>query len=63
MQPLEIAANKLRISIKIIRIMALSALNIYQRSILLVRPDQHIAWRGNEVPEDVGVILKVTIGK
>ena len=59
----EKAANELSIPINKIKIEEISALNLYQKSILLVRPDQHIAWRGNEVPEDVYGLLKLTIGK
>ena len=58
----EVAANDLSIPIKVIKISDLSALNLYQKSILLVRPDQHIAWRGNVVPENVCELLKITIG-
>ncbi len=35
----------------------------YQRDLVLVRPDQHIAWRGNQEPADaVGLIASATGG-
>jgi hypothetical protein len=31
-----------------------AARDLYGRDLVLVRPDQHVAWRGNAVPADVG---------
>jgi 2-polyprenyl-6-methoxyphenol hydroxylase-like FAD-dependent oxidoreductase len=37
--------------------------DLYQRDLVLVRPDQHIAWRGNAEPADAtGLIARVTGG-
>ena len=30
---------------------------LYMRSLVLVRPDGHVAWRGNQDPENAGVIV------
>ena len=30
--------------------------DLYQRDLVLVRPDRHVAWRGNTVPEDPDVL-------
>jgi 2-polyprenyl-6-methoxyphenol hydroxylase-like FAD-dependent oxidoreductase len=30
---------------------------IWQRDLVLVRPDQHVAWRGNDAPTDWGAVL------
>ncbi len=36
---------------------------LYGANLLLVRPDQHVAWRGNEIPSDLdGLLAKVTGG-
>jgi hypothetical protein len=33
------------------------AVDVYDRKLVLARPDQHVAWRGDEVPDDaVGLI-------
>lgn len=37
-------------------------LPIYERRLLLVRPDQHIAWRGNKPPADVPGLLAQVCG-
>lgn len=35
---------------------------LYGRCLLLVRPDQHIAWRGDSTPADVDGLLKTVLG-
>jgi hypothetical protein len=34
-----------------------AARDVYGRDLVLVRPDQHVAWRGNEVPPDPDALL------
>jgi hypothetical protein len=29
----------------------------YGRRLVLVRPDGHVAWRGNEIPLDAGALI------
>jgi 2-polyprenyl-6-methoxyphenol hydroxylase-like FAD-dependent oxidoreductase len=36
---------------------------IYERNYLLVRPDQHVAWRGDALPEDIGSLLDLVTGR
>jgi len=31
--------------------------------LLLVRPDLHVVWRGNQIPEDADAIVSVTTGR
>ena len=38
-------------------------LELYERRLALVRPDQHIAWRGDTVPEDCGRLLDIVAGR
>ena len=38
------------------------AKSIYQCEYLLVRPDQHIAWRGEELPQDFGALMDKVSG-
>jgi hypothetical protein len=35
---------------------------LYERQLVLVRPDGHVAWRGDEAPDDAGAILDVVRG-
>ena len=34
----------------------------YDRKLTLIRPDQHVAWRGDEVPEDCDYVIDVVRG-
>ena len=36
---------------------------LYERAIVLVRPDGHVAWRGDEVPGDVAALLGQVVGR
>jgi 2-polyprenyl-6-methoxyphenol hydroxylase-like FAD-dependent oxidoreductase len=38
------------------------ARDLYERDLVLVRPDQHVAWRGNRVPEDCAALLARVTG-
>ena len=38
------------------------ARDLYARDLVLVRPDQHIAWRGNTVPDDVKAVVDRSLG-
>ena len=38
------------------------AAKVYDVGYLLVRPDQHIGWRGNEIPSDFDQILRKASG-
>jgi 2-polyprenyl-6-methoxyphenol hydroxylase-like FAD-dependent oxidoreductase len=40
-----------------------SARSIYERRLVLVRPDGHVAWRSDAVPSDAGAILDVARGE
>ena len=37
-------------------------LELYEQQLALLRPDQHIAWRGDEVPKDVNRMLDIVTG-
>jgi len=40
-----------------------TAREIYSFDLLLVRPDLHVVWRGNQIPGDAGAIAAVAIGQ
>jgi len=58
----EQAAKKLNMPMAVVQLDEAAAEEFYQARLLLVRPDQHVAWRGNDVPDDVAEILKTVIG-
>jgi len=58
----EQAAKKLNMPMAVVQLDEAAAEEFYQARLLLVRPDQHVAWRSNDVPDDVAEILKTVIG-
>jgi 2-polyprenyl-6-methoxyphenol hydroxylase-like FAD-dependent oxidoreductase len=40
-----------------------AARELYERDLILVRPDLHVVWRGNRPPEDPGLLLAVVTGR
>ncbi|MFF9776472.1 FAD-dependent monooxygenase [Streptomyces sp. NPDC013978] len=38
------------------------ARDLYERDLVLVRPDQHVAWRGNQLPTDSGELVALVTG-
>lgn len=59
----EDAAARLHVPLTVLRIAQSGLRNIYERTLLLVRPDQHVAWRGDEVPRDCTRIIELAIGQ
>jgi 2-polyprenyl-6-methoxyphenol hydroxylase-like FAD-dependent oxidoreductase len=51
------AANTRRLPLAVLDIVANDATAIYAQTLLIVRPDQHIAWRGDAVPTDVCALI------
>lgn len=50
-------AEALNFPLEILDIRDEHVANIYERKLILVRPDQHVAWRGNQAPSDVTQVL------
>ena len=40
-----------------------SVLAAYERRLVLVRPDGHVAWRADEAPADAGALFDVVRGQ
>ena len=60
--PLEKNAELRGIPFKVLNVVAPEALQLYERSMVLVRPDQYIAWRGDVLPEDCDGLLDRVCG-
>ena len=56
------AAQEIGAPFKTIDLASPEAVALYGRCLLLVRPDQHIAWRGDTAPEDIGGLLETVLG-
>jgi 2-polyprenyl-6-methoxyphenol hydroxylase-like FAD-dependent oxidoreductase len=60
---LERAARDLEIPLAVLRLDRPELRSVYERNLLLVRPDQHIAWRGDELPTDATALLERAAGR
>lgn len=56
------AASKKRIPLDLLQLNEPAIQAIYERDYLLIRPDQHVCWRGNELPDNPGDILDRVTG-
>jgi 2-polyprenyl-6-methoxyphenol hydroxylase-like FAD-dependent oxidoreductase len=59
---LEQAIESYGAAVEVLDIPGNSARDVYQHDILLLRPDMHIVWRGNSVPDDVRGIAATATG-
>jgi len=53
---------ELAVPLKIVQLHQEGLRKIYERNFLLVRPDQHVAWRGDALPADFAQVLKHVTG-
>ncbi len=54
-------ASKKQIPLDLLQLNEPAVRAIYERDYLLIRPDQHVCWRGNELPDDpTGILDRVT---
>jgi 2-polyprenyl-6-methoxyphenol hydroxylase-like FAD-dependent oxidoreductase len=60
--PLEDAMAHFNAPTQVITIADDVARDIYQRDLILLRPDMHVAWRGNALPEDVTKLAVIVTG-
>jgi 2-polyprenyl-6-methoxyphenol hydroxylase-like FAD-dependent oxidoreductase len=59
----EHAAEERGIPLSTVELAERGAHALYECRLALVRPDQHIAWRGDQVPDDPGHILDIVSGR
>jgi 2-polyprenyl-6-methoxyphenol hydroxylase-like FAD-dependent oxidoreductase len=59
----EIAAGALGIPLLVLQLGRPDLLPIYEKNLLLVRPDQHVAWRGDGLPSDIAAVLTRVVGR
>ena len=60
---LEDAARALRLPLDVLQVRQPELRAIYERNMVLVRPDQHVAWRGDELPADCSRLLALVAGR
>jgi aromatic ring hydroxylase-like protein len=60
--PLERAFRAYGAPLDVLEVGSEAAQVVYRRDLLLVRPDLHAVWRGNEAPEDPGRLAAMATG-
>ena len=59
----ETAASKQGVPLRVFDVTAPWARDLYERNLILIRPDQHIAWRGDDSPVDPDQVLARVVGR
>lgn len=59
---IEVIAGTRGVPLKVVDVTEPVARDLYKRDLVLVRPDQHIAWRGNSLPADTDHLLRLVTG-
>jgi 2-polyprenyl-6-methoxyphenol hydroxylase-like FAD-dependent oxidoreductase len=61
-EPFRAAADRLGVELDLLPLDDAHAAALYERPLVLVRPDEHVCWRGGAVPDDPEGILKRVAG-
>jgi 2-polyprenyl-6-methoxyphenol hydroxylase-like FAD-dependent oxidoreductase len=61
-QNIENLAIQLGIPLKFVYLQKTEALRLYEKNYVLVRPDGHVAWRGDSLPKDCMNLLQIVSG-
>lgn len=61
-KPLEAAAQAHGMPLAVLDIDHADARDLYERDLVLIRPDQHVAWRGDRLPADPDELVTRTTG-
>lgn len=56
------AAERRAIPLKVLSVEHAELPALYEARLALIRPDQHVAWRGNALPQDVDALLATVTG-
>jgi hypothetical protein len=59
---LKSAAARMGVPLQVVDIADRVVAELYGRRLVLVRPDGHVAWRGDHLPLDVGALLDTVRG-
>jgi 2-polyprenyl-6-methoxyphenol hydroxylase-like FAD-dependent oxidoreductase len=59
---LETMAKLKRIPLTVLSLPLQPAWELYQRRLVLIRPDQHVAWRGDQFADDMAAVLDRCVG-
>jgi hypothetical protein len=57
------AATAAAIPLQLVDIDQADVVQLYEMALVLVRPDGHVAWRGNDPPSDSPALLRTVAGR
>lgn len=60
--PLLVAAQECRVPLAVVTVEEASIAAVYARRMVLVRPDQHVCWRGDALPDDCYRLINLIRG-
>ncbi|MEV8442443.1 FAD-dependent monooxygenase [Actinosynnema sp. NPDC051121] len=60
--PIAAAARAAGVPIKVLDVPGDEARDLYGRDLALLRPDQHVAWRGGRAPQDPAALVRAVVG-
>lgn len=60
--PIAAAARAAGVPVRVLDVPDGDARDLYGRDLALLRPDQHVAWRGDRVPEDPAALVRAVVG-
>ena len=58
----EFACKKYGIPFNSIKIEEAGIRDLYKANYVIIRPDHHVGWRGNEIPQDIDIIMGTLTG-
>jgi 4-hydroxyisophthalate hydroxylase len=61
--PFAMAATSLGVPLKIVRDSLAEGRKAYSARLVLIRPDRHVAWVGNDAPTDAGRVIAKLVGR
>jgi 2-polyprenyl-6-methoxyphenol hydroxylase-like FAD-dependent oxidoreductase len=62
LEPLVRQADAVRLPLKIVTLEEPALAALYEAPMLLIRPDQHVAWRGRDLPDDIAGLIDLVRG-
>jgi hypothetical protein len=61
-RPLQEAAARRGVPLAVLDVQSAEAAALYRHGFVLSRPDQHVAWRGDRIPEDPMALIDLVRG-
>jgi 2-polyprenyl-6-methoxyphenol hydroxylase-like FAD-dependent oxidoreductase len=61
--PLRAAARRAGMPLAVVDVDHPRAVELYRRRLALIRPDQHVAWRGDDLPKDADRLIATVVGR